>query len=168
MTLAFSTHWPKHMGGGLTLFPEKIVESIKGIYDFYYYDYLDGEEPLGMKADDEWPSIEVVHPKKHTIRADNGNRWKEGSLIHPVINNRTPQRFQFAPTIKCKGVQKIEILHGLKRENHAFVKVDDKVLHQSEIEILAINDGFDSVEQFFQWFNTDFTGKIIHWTDLKY
>ncbi len=28
--------------------------------------------------------------------------------------------------------------------------------------------GFDSVEDFFRWFDTDFKGKIIHWTDLRY
>lgn len=28
--------------------------------------------------------------------------------------------------------------------------------------------GFDSVKDFFRYFNKDFKGKIIHWTDLKY
>lgn len=36
------------------------------------------------------------------------------------------------------------------------------------IEKIAINDGFDSVDDFFSWFKDDFTGKIIHWTNLKY
>ena len=33
---------------------------------------------------------------------------------------------------------------------------------------LAINDGFESLKHFFEYFNEDFEGKIIHWTDLKY
>jgi hypothetical protein len=33
---------------------------------------------------------------------------------------------------------------------------------------LMKNDGFESAEQFFNWFNGYFKGKIIHWTDLKY
>ena len=33
---------------------------------------------------------------------------------------------------------------------------------------LAKNDGFESVEDFFAYFNKDFKGKIIHWTDLQY
>lgn len=174
------------MGGGLTLFPEKIVESIKGVYDFYYYDYLDGEEPLGMKSEDEWPSIETINPKKHTIRLDNGNRWKEGNLIHAVINNRTPSRYQFAPIIKCTSVQIIEIkdlsqsskipcsyVAKVVVRGETYIKpfdvfIDGFHLSYNELEKLAINDGFDSVEQFFQWFNEDFTGKIIHWTDEKY
>lgn len=41
-------------------------------------------------------------------------------------------------------------------------------LKRSQIEELAMNDGFESVDQFFAWFNKDWKGKIIHWTDLKY
>ena len=37
-----------------------------------------------------------------------------------------------------------------------------------QMETLAIADGFDSIEDFFKYFTNDFTGKIIHWTDLKY
>lgn len=33
---------------------------------------------------------------------------------------------------------------------------------------LAINDGFESIDDFFNYFNEDTTGKIIHWTDLEY
>ena len=33
---------------------------------------------------------------------------------------------------------------------------------------LARNDGFDSIQAFFEWFKEDFEGKIIHWTDLRY
>ena len=33
---------------------------------------------------------------------------------------------------------------------------------------LVQNDGFASISDFFKFFNKDYTGKIIHWTDLKY
>jgi len=36
------------------------------------------------------------------------------------------------------------------------------------LKTLARNDGFESVDDFFKWFNADFQGKIIHWTDFKY
>jgi len=107
-------------------------------------------------------------PKLHTIREDKKNLWKAGNDIHFVINNRTPQRFQFAPVVKCVSTQRIEILHGLKSDKQAFVAVDGKTLHISDIKRLAINDGFDSVDDFFAWFKEDFKGKIIHWTNLKY
>lgn len=37
-----------------------------------------------------------------------------------------------------------------------------------EIFKLAVNDGFPDAISFFQWFDSDFEGQIIHWTDLKY
>jgi hypothetical protein len=42
--------------------------------------------------------------------------------------------------------------------------------HTDEIEELAINDGFDSVADFWDYFSSygDFEGRIIHWTDLTY
>ncbi len=122
--------------------------------------------------------IDGVKPKLHTIRIDEHDRWKAGNDIHFVINNRTPKRFQFAPVIKCKSVQKIEIKHipltrplGVKKP---VVWIDGKLFYDlAEINIdsmkrLANNDGFDSVDDFFAYFNKDFTGKLIHWTDLKY
>ena len=48
------------------------------------------------------------------------------------------------------------------------VIIDGRYLNYDEIKILSLNDGFDSVQQFFKWFNKDFEGKIIHWTKLKY
>jgi hypothetical protein len=36
------------------------------------------------------------------------------------------------------------------------------------LEVIARHDGFDSVNDFLDWFSEDFTGKLIHWTDLKY
>ena len=50
-----------------------------------------------------------VKPKKHTIRKDEKDRWKVGNDIHFVINNRTKNRFQFAPITKVKSIQIIKI-----------------------------------------------------------
>jgi hypothetical protein len=92
--------------------------------------------------------------------------------IHFVIKNRTPQRYQFAPVLKVRAIQKIEIewIVGTKpvvvidgaHFYNPIVGIDHGMLH------LAINDGFDSIEHFFQYFRTDFTGIIIHWTDAFY
>ena len=43
-----------------------------------------------------------------------------------------------------------------------------KTLKPEEIQKLSLNDGFDSCEDFFAWFNEDFSGKIIHWTPFRY
>jgi hypothetical protein len=128
-----------------------------------------------------------VKPKIHTIRAGIG-RWRAGLDIHMVINNRTPNRFQFAPTIKCKSVQYIRVLWTDGKPSvymgersdlddltpFYFVSDDDDDLPgiltygEDQMNSLAINDGFDSVDDFLAYFNKDFTGTLIHWTDLKY
>lgn len=109
--------------------------------------------------------IGYVKPKLHTIREDTHDRWKAGNDIHFVINNRTPERFQFAPVVKCTSTQSIKIKHTAAKIH---VIVDNKILNKSENETLAINDGFESLEDFFKYFNKSFSGKIIHWTDKKY
>ncbi|HQU51435.1 MAG TPA: hypothetical protein PK643_00405 [Saprospiraceae bacterium] len=119
--------------------------------------------------------------KPHTIRADKSNRWKPGNKIHFVINNRTKDRFQFAPVVECKSVQKIVITHGFNGfryesqvwiDSHLFAEYGcsrkDINWNEKGLLKLAQNDGFDSIDAFFDYFDKDFIGKIIHWTDLKY
>lgn len=185
MTLAFSTHWKKDMPGHLvgkpTYFVEKIwselVSNINidlGISD--YASYLKKYE-YAFNTDFGYDKF-YINPKKHTIRKDSNNRWKEGNNIHFVINNRTKNRFQFAPIIPCKSTQRIDIYQVVNvytpysyktKNNKVFqISIDGNCLTYDKINRLAKNDGFDSVDDFFSYFNTDFSGKIIHWTDLKY
>lgn len=100
--------------------------------------------------------------KLHTIREDATNRWKPGVKIHFSTGSRTGQYNCFKQGI-CNGVETIEI-------NYRMVYINGRHLTTDEIEYLAINDGFDSVDEFWNWFDqyTPFTGKIIHWTDLRY
>ena len=66
---------------------------------------------------------------------------------------------------KVKSIQKIFITPNSEIFR---VNIDGKWLDDSQIEKLALNDGFDSVKDFFNWFSEDFVGKIIHWTDARY
>lgn len=122
-----------------------------------------------------------VQPKLHTIRPDKSDRWKPGNKIHFAINNRTKNRFQFAPVIPCQRVQKINIKYfdcGAFLNEVVEVCVDGELLgrgilnggidNNKSLTQLALNDGFDSASEFFKYFNEDFTGKIIHWTEMKY
>ena len=113
MILPFSN---KFSDGAPTFFAEKIISSniIKNESDFInfymkkpdYYGKLIFIDTIGINK-------KQYNPKLHTIRTDEKNRWKHGNKIHAVYHNRSKKQFQFIPTFKCTGVQKIEIYYKI-------------------------------------------------------
>lgn len=182
MTLSFSTKWPERMGefaGQPNCFTNKIMKSMWLHYGKQTTDFvLDRSEHEKKRFEDIDPfepltvyENQCLYPKLHTIREDKNDRWKAGNDIHMVINNRTKDRFQFAPVVKCVSVQEIEIScksNWWMEDIPCWVGVDGYDLTDDEIKTLAINDGFPSVEAFFQFFDKDFNGKIISWVYVKY
>ena len=160
MNLGFSTK----LNGKETWFVDKILEGLadkdlikKEEYNHYHNLYVDKGYSFHYGLDS----------KIHTIRKDEKQRWKVDNKIHFVINNRTKNRLQFAPVLKVKIIQSIEIGNFLS--DRSFVEIDGRSLSSEEIEVLAKNDGFFSVDDFWQYFDqTDFYGILIHWTDHKY
>ena len=148
-----------------THFAEKIW---KAIDDF---DLITKEEAIEFSNNQkksfvlDYPLIPNLKPKLHTIRADKKNRWSESKKIHPVYNNTRPNMFQFAPTMKCVSIQEIKIV---KAGTLGLVWIDNIPMGSEKVKSLAVNDGFDSLIDFFLHFKEDFEGKIIHWTNLKY
>lgn len=193
MNLAFSTTWkstmPEHMAGNPTFFVEKIFE---GMNDYKISDYFQSHESIDLCLKKNVLSENFLttkyQPKIHTIREDKTNRWGEGNKIHFYINQRTPYQFQFAPVVEVQCVQEIEIVNsyytthesGKRTLLYRFVKIDGQpfyswhdIYEDDNIDKgmlqFAKNDGFDSIEDFFHWFNgNNFKGKIIHWTDKTY
>jgi hypothetical protein len=112
--------------------------------------------------------------KLHTIREDKTNRWKEGMKIDFFINMYRKEMFRFAPVLPVVSVQKVEIKWITSKNTNPYwykdasVSIDNRFLSTKDCEELAQNDGFDTVEDFFAYFNEGFKGKIIHWTDKKY
>lgn len=178
MTLGFSTHWGPEMGelaGKPTYFVDKITVSLDLSIDQFEYYKFEYTKKTGKELY-TFPGV-LISPKPHTIRR--GHRWKKGDKIHMVIHNRTKDRFQFVPVIECTGVQDIEIsfsptfdppeIKVNKLINYRpYVNVDGNDLTAQGIEELATNDGFPSVESFFNFFDKDFDGQIVHWTDIRY
>lgn len=105
--------------------------------------------------------------KKHTIREDSHNRWKIGMKMHFATGVRTKNYNQFYED-SCKSIQQIEIIRTSDYLNDTYVKIDGQMLSTQEVQKLALNDGFDSILDFYLWFKDGFKGKIIHWTELKY
>ncbi|MEC3875960.1 hypothetical protein [Chryseobacterium salviniae] len=158
MILSFKTK----INGKPTYFPEKIWSGLGDVCNKYNYcidEFHTGLMNVGF--DDQRDH----KPKLHTIRKDDKNRWKPGMMIDFFINARQKDMFRFAPRIPVVSIQYIGILHY--RDNSE-VNIDGRYLFPSEVEKLAKNDGFESVDDFFQYFNEDYNGIIIHWTNLKY
>ena len=166
MILPFSTN----INGKETFFVQKIWGSLKSKCNLK--DFID-ETPTKFFA-----SFEVsknLKPKLHTIREDKNDRWKIGTLIHFYINARQKNMFRFAPVLPVVSIQKIEIkMIGFSDGFRPWVKIDDKLFYDVAEKLkpqmlqFAQNDGFDTIEDFFNYFDKDYLGKIIHWTDLKY
>jgi hypothetical protein len=104
-------------------------------------------------------------PKIHTIRK--GKRWKPGNKIHFATGVRTKNYKQFNFGM-CISTQHIAILKNPK--GFITVIIDySRILDDEQKQKLATNDGFDSIEDFYKWFEAKgFTGQIIHWTTFKY
>ena len=112
----------------------------------------------------QFPAKILEGTKKHTIREDKKDRWKPGMKIHFATGVRTKNYNQFKEGV-CKSVQKIKITY---LEGSIRIRVDGQLIDYASLKRIAKNDGFDSSRAFLNWFNKDFEGKIIHWTDLKY
>lgn len=102
--------------------------------------------------------------KLHTIRWDEKNRWKKGVKIHFATGARSSKYNCFKEGV-CTGTQKIVIIN-----RSIWIQDMPFPLIGHEIQYLSDNDGFDSIEDFWWWFDqySPFTGKIIHWTNLRY
>lgn len=175
MILPFSTQ----LNGKPTYFVEKIWEGLLRTVkdDVQYIAHLNAYEEQFGKHWDFLPeeSERMTNPKIHTIREDKKERWKPGTKIDFFINCRQKDMFRFAPVLPVVSVQKIEIIWvGFSDSFRPWVRIDKKNIctiddtHNDRMLQLAKNDGFDTIEDFFAYFNEDFTGKLIHWTACKY
>lgn len=164
MILSFKTK----INGKPTYFVEKIHSGLlqNDLLDMVGFDDNDF-------SDFDIHKLAECEPKIHTIRKDEKNRWKPGMMIDFFINARQKDMFRFAPKIKVKSIETIEIIYS-EYDGHkgydkgVWVLVDDICIADFWVNELAKNDGFDSTEDFFNYFKEDFKGIIIHWTDFLY
>lgn len=117
--------------------------------------------------------------KIHSIREDRYGRWKVGRQIHMSHGIRTKNYRCFNDKETCKSVQSIKIYYienggkcpsvEIVIDGNIFYKTENNfVIYDRGMIGLARNDGFDSVTDFFKWFDHDFEGRIIWWRDFKY
>lgn len=166
MTLSFNLYHE----GKPTFFPHYILWSLYMSQQITEGEYIKLCTDFYIKFPEyPVPSMPDYTEKKHTIRVDASYRWKPGMDIHFVVCNRTKQRYQFAPVVKCTSVQAVYIrnLPGLEYT----IVVDGKRLDQHQQHTLILNDGLTKTA-FHKWFTPKIgdasKGRIIHWTDINY
>lgn len=115
----------------------------------------------------------ITRSKKHTIREDNANRWKVGCIIHfwrgsPRNVKNMPYHFGIANVVDVKRIVienndlgKRVIIQGYNVSKNRW-----KELTREQIHELAVNDGFDNTDEFWQFFDKDMTGKLIYWDNF--
>jgi hypothetical protein len=110
----------------------------------------------------------IVEGKKiHTIRE--GDRWRAGMKIHFATGVRTKRYTQFNSGI-VTSVQNIHIAPPFEKDGYTtgLILIDGNGLNEYTKSLLATNDGFDSINDFWLWFKEGIHGQIIHWTGYKY
>lgn len=150
-------------------FIEKIWKGLMALSSHLDNEHYRYQERHIQKFDRNWDGdtyTEFLEPKIHTIRKDPDELWHAGTEITMVIYKDTSDEFQFAPMLHCTGVQKIEIRKAIG-ENYT-VTVAENQLDEEQLNILAINDGFSSAEELLSYFSGDFSGKLVHWTSVRY
>ena len=176
MILSFKRHFTTKTP---TNFIEKIWKGLNSLLDHdidlktkYVYAF---REKFKYSWDGHWGDTKTslsewmsMHPNIHTIRA--GARWKPGHKIHFCVNPCTPDYFQFAPVIPVKATQAIVIKWTSDGEPCLYIDGQLRAVgYDAPLwSRLAQNDGFPDTAAFFRWFHNDFSGQIIHWTDLIY
>lgn len=168
MILPFSTQ----LNGKPTYFVERIHKcfSLKEIY------MIAGLDPsVHYPKDYNFVAKDKLSPKLHTIREDKNDRWKAGKKIDFFINCRQKNMFRFAPVLPVVSVQEVFMTYAFN--NVIQISIDGRELFSyTERLEFAINDGFDSWDDFFSYFYPKikaspqeiYKPKLIHWTDLKY
>ena len=104
--------------------------------------------------------------KIHTIREDQNHRWQKGKKIHFATGVRTKNYNQFKEGI-CTFNQSV-LLDPESKEIWLGLNGKMNLLDKKHYLKFAQNDGFDTEEAFWKWFNQPFNGVVIHWTDFIY
>ena len=116
--------------------------------------------------------------KIHTIRRNAAKRWEIGDKIHfwkDNPRNVTKSPYFFGTGI-VTGIRPIAIRYLRHESSYGYAKGNkfvevyinsSKPLTRAECETLAKNDGFESFDEFLDWFNQDFVGGVIFWSNFE-
>ncbi len=121
--------------------------------------------------------------KLHTLREDVHERWNDSRTIQFCTGVRT-KKYKEHFSKPCTGTQLVKLI--LPKNNFTpyitdlQIVVNGKPLNPLMNQVFIKNDGFSEWTDFMKWFffekkkgkwvqtRTEWTGKIIHWTELRY
>jgi hypothetical protein len=112
--------------------------------------------------------------KIHTLREDPKRRWREGMMIDFVEGSRYKPTVFLSEAVASIQEVTIKCYRMINYGNRTFdIEVDCKELNAFDKGEFIRNDGFDTHEDFLNWFFPNDTFghlrlRLIHWTDLKY
>ena len=140
----------KYLNSEPTYFKEKIAKSLS----------LEG-------INVNYSAFHPFNAKIHTIRRNKDHEIHKGVLLEMMYN----EGFEEIIKADCTETQSIfmTFINGQFE-----VSVEDKCMYYTEINQIAINDGFSGYQSFRDYFiskmNSEgcYSGDIIHWTDFRY
>lgn len=149
-------------------FIEKIWKGLTMLSTHMDREYIRYQERHLSKFGTVWEGdrfTEFLNPKIHTLRKDPENLWNAGADLRMVINKGNEDEFQFTPTLKCTGIQLLD-LKGV--DSNIEVRIDGQLLSDEESHHFAVNDGFSNLRDLTSYFNGRVQAKIVHWTGFRY
>lgn len=186
MNLSFSTKWPN---GEPTHFVEKIWMGLANKHKLPDYVPIDSSAFL-----ESFPKIHTIRKdekgrweKGNKIHFIINNRTSNRLQFAPVLEVMEVQKIgiywgepQRIPNEDGTTLFWQTPVDVVIEENNTIgtvlfdSKTGELIEDNAAIQELAINDGFSGdgwggpVKEFFKWFNEDFEGVLIHWTDKMY
>ena len=95
--------------------------------------------------------------KSHTIRAMRKRPFREGDRLIHLTGQRTPGCVRLGESV-ANVVMNCEVI-----PQHQNVVINGATLSRDAIAALSVADGFDSVSDFFAFFNGGIRGQLIGW-----
>lgn len=169
---AISRFFPAYhpLAGQPTYFVEKICNAIYGGLDIYieYWKniYSEGSFNNEVRAKIEM-GMDIFQPKLHTIRA--GKKVKDGDTLTLYVWSEKPYR---SPQIVVMDKLPVYQTHDFSIDADGSYFINGKQTSIETFKKLALNDGFDSLDDLECWFNIGkgqtFDGQIICWSKVDY
>lgn len=100
--------------------------------------------------------------KIHTICEDKKQRYKVGMNLQHSTGVRT-KKMKIHIENLCTRIDNVFI-----NPRDQTVSVNNRLLTEFEKQVFIFNDGFDTIEDFWKWFNVPANYRLIQWTKFKY